>query len=197
MIYNVLSIPAVQQSDPVLYIYIHMHIHTHIYIHTHICILFLILSSIMFHHKWLDRVLCAVQQEPIAPFLFIACRIKSKPLSSTFKAPVPPGGSHCTSLRRFLLSSFYWNLFPPKSSTNVISSSTERVLNTLTAKFALFALTPTVLKLGHSHHACTLDWLIIWWFACMSWLQSWNQRSLFLQPLQHWSKYLTQRKWTN
>ena len=36
---------TVQQSDPV----------THIHIHTHICILFLTLSSIMFHHTWLDK----------------------------------------------------------------------------------------------------------------------------------------------
>ena len=38
LIYNVLSISAVQQSDPVIHIYV-------------ICILFLTLSSIMFHHK--------------------------------------------------------------------------------------------------------------------------------------------------
>ena len=41
--YNVLSISAVQQSDPVLYIYS----------------LFLTLSSIMFHHKGLDSLLCS------------------------------------------------------------------------------------------------------------------------------------------
>ena len=54
LIYNVLSISAIQQSDPVIYIYIYTHI------------LFLTLSSIMFHHKWLDIVLCAVQQDLIA-----------------------------------------------------------------------------------------------------------------------------------
>ena len=47
LIYNVLSISAVQQSDPVIHIYI----------------LFLILSSITFYHKRLDIVPCAIQQD--------------------------------------------------------------------------------------------------------------------------------------
>ena len=54
---NVLSISAVQQSNPVL------HTHKHIHIYT----LFLILSSVMFYHKWLDIVPCAIQQELICP----------------------------------------------------------------------------------------------------------------------------------
>ena len=48
----VLSISAVQQSDPV-------------YVYTH-TFFFLMLSSIMFHHKCLDIVPCAVQQDFIA-----------------------------------------------------------------------------------------------------------------------------------
>ena len=59
LIYHVLSISAVQQSDSVLY--------THTYTHTHI--LFLILSSIMFYHKRLRSVACAVQQDLI-PYPF-------------------------------------------------------------------------------------------------------------------------------
>ena len=46
IIYSVISISAVQQSDPVIHIYIYIHTHTHT--------LFLTLSSIMLHHKWLD-----------------------------------------------------------------------------------------------------------------------------------------------
>ena len=46
LIYNIVSISAVQQSDPVIHIYI----------------LFLMLFSIMFYHKRLDIVPCAVQQ---------------------------------------------------------------------------------------------------------------------------------------
>ena len=46
LIFSVLSISDVQQSDTVIYIYICIYIHTHI--------LFLILFSIIFHHKWLD-----------------------------------------------------------------------------------------------------------------------------------------------
>ena len=53
LIYNVLSISAVQQSDSVIFF-------------THIL---LILLSIMFHHKWLDRVPCAIQQDFIAYLL--------------------------------------------------------------------------------------------------------------------------------
>ena len=47
----------------------HTHTHTYIYIYIYIYILFLTLSSIMFHHKWLDRVPCAVQQDLIAYLL--------------------------------------------------------------------------------------------------------------------------------
>ena len=50
---------AVYWGDPVIYIYIYIHIHTH----THI--LFHILSSIMFYHKWFDIVPCAIQQDLI------------------------------------------------------------------------------------------------------------------------------------
>ena len=57
MIYNVLSIFAVQQSDPVIHIYM--------YIYTLTYVLFLILSSILFYHKRLDIVPCAVQQDLI------------------------------------------------------------------------------------------------------------------------------------
>ena len=56
MVYSVVSISTVQQSDPVS--------HTHTYIYTHI--LFLTLFSIMFYHKWLDIILCVVQQDLIA-----------------------------------------------------------------------------------------------------------------------------------
>ena len=53
LIYNVMSISAAQQSDLVIHLYI----------------LFLILSSILFYPKRLDRVPCAVQCDPIAyPF---------------------------------------------------------------------------------------------------------------------------------
>ena len=61
----VLSISAAQQSDPVIYMCVHTHKHTHI--------LFLTLSSIMFHHKWSDMVPCAIQQNLISiPF---RCRV--------------------------------------------------------------------------------------------------------------------------
>ena len=46
-------------SDPVTYICIRIHTRTHIHI------LFLPLSFIMFHHKWLDRVPCTLQQDLI------------------------------------------------------------------------------------------------------------------------------------
>jgi len=48
--YNALLISAVQQSDPII------HVHT---------FFFLTLSSIMFHHKGLDIVPCAIQQDLI------------------------------------------------------------------------------------------------------------------------------------
>ena len=50
LIYNVLSISAVQQSDPIIHLYT----------------LFSTLSSITFHYKGLDRVSYAVQQDLIA-----------------------------------------------------------------------------------------------------------------------------------
>ena len=43
---------TVQQSDPVTYAYVY--------------ILFLTLSSIMFYHKWLDIIPCAIQQDVLA-----------------------------------------------------------------------------------------------------------------------------------
>ena len=39
---------------------------SYVYIYVYTYILFLTLSSIMFHHKWLDIVLCAIQQCYIA-----------------------------------------------------------------------------------------------------------------------------------
>ena len=63
LIYSVLSISTVQQRDPVIHIYIY------IYIYGHIDSLFLPLSSILLHHKWLDIVPRAAQQDLIAyPF---------------------------------------------------------------------------------------------------------------------------------
>ena len=50
LIYNVLSISAIQQSDLSLSLAIYIYIK----------------SSIMFCHKWLDIVPCAVQQNLIA-----------------------------------------------------------------------------------------------------------------------------------
>ena len=41
---------------------------------SHMHILFLTLSSIMFHHKWLDMVSCATQQDLIAyPLQYNIC----------------------------------------------------------------------------------------------------------------------------
>ena len=51
LIYTILPISAVQQSDPVIYIYTYC---------------FLLLSSIMFHHKRLDIVPYAIQLDLIA-----------------------------------------------------------------------------------------------------------------------------------
>ena len=48
LIYHVVSISAVQQSDPVT--------HTHTLTHTHTHILFLPLSSILYYHMWLDII---------------------------------------------------------------------------------------------------------------------------------------------
>ena len=64
-----------------IYIYIYIYIYTHIYIYTYIdmhryihrYILFFTLSSIMFHHKWLDIVAHAIQQDLI---LLIHCNPK-------------------------------------------------------------------------------------------------------------------------
>ena len=45
------------------------HTHTHTHTHTHMYILFLTLSSMMLHYKWLDTVPSAKQQDLIAyPF---------------------------------------------------------------------------------------------------------------------------------
>ena len=56
-----------QQSDQLyIYIYIYNMIYTHTHTHTHTHILFLTLSAIMFHHKWLDIVPCAKEQDLIA-----------------------------------------------------------------------------------------------------------------------------------
>ena len=54
-----LSISAVQQSDPVLYIYTYTYIYIYIYIPFAI-------FSILFHHKWLDIVPSDIQQGLIA-----------------------------------------------------------------------------------------------------------------------------------
>ena len=54
LIYNVVSISAVQQNESYIYIYIH-YIHVYIYIYTHI--LFLILSVI--NHYWLHLLKCS------------------------------------------------------------------------------------------------------------------------------------------
>ena len=61
--------------------------------HTYICIiLFLILSSIMFHHKWLDRVPCAVQQDLIAyPLQCNSLHLLTPDSQST---PLPPPRRH-------------------------------------------------------------------------------------------------------
>ena len=47
LIYSVVPVSVVHQSDPVLYIYIYKYIHTHTHTHTHRDILFLTSSSIM------------------------------------------------------------------------------------------------------------------------------------------------------
>ena len=74
LIYNVVPISAVYQSDSVIYIYIYMYIYiyVYIYIHTHthkyiyMCIFFFVLSSVMVYPMWLDIVPCAIQQDLIA-----------------------------------------------------------------------------------------------------------------------------------
>ena len=62
--YNVLSISAVQQRDPAIYMYVCVCVCGWVY--TYIYVLFLTFSSIMFHHKWLGIVPCAIQQGLIA-----------------------------------------------------------------------------------------------------------------------------------
>ena len=56
---------TVQQSDSFT------HTYSDTYTHTHIYILFLILSSIMFHHKWLDIVPSATGSHCLSKFPYI------------------------------------------------------------------------------------------------------------------------------
>ena len=73
-----------------------------------IYILFFTLSSIMFHHKWLDMVPCAIQQNPIAYPLqmqwFASTNTKSQ--SSHF-FPLPLG-NHKSVLHVHEFVSFLW-----------------------------------------------------------------------------------------
>ena len=80
LIYNVLSISAVQQSDPVIYIYIFF---------SHY--LFLTLSSTMAHQKCLDIVPCAIQQDLIAhPFQMQRLHLSTPNAQSIPLPPLPP-----------------------------------------------------------------------------------------------------------
>ena len=59
MVYSVLSISTVQKSDPVTHTHTQTYTHIYTYIYTHI---FFFSHYLMFHHKWLDIVPCAIQQ---------------------------------------------------------------------------------------------------------------------------------------
>ena len=50
MIYNVVLVSGVQQSDSDIYIYTHTHTHTYIF-------------SVMIYHRLLNIVPCAIQQD--------------------------------------------------------------------------------------------------------------------------------------
>ena len=76
IIIDVLSVYALQQSDPV--------VHTYIYTY----IVFLTLSSSMFHRKWLDIVPRAVQQDLIAYPLQMQWFASANP--DTQSVPLPP-----------------------------------------------------------------------------------------------------------
>ena len=55
MIYNVVLVSGVQQSDSDMCIYIYVYIGTYIYTHTHIYILF----QILFHYRSLQDIECS------------------------------------------------------------------------------------------------------------------------------------------
>ena len=97
LIYSVLSPCAVQQSDPV----IHTYIHTYIYI----CILFLTLSSIMFHHKCSEIVPWVIQQN------FIAYPFQMQQFASTNPTlsvhPTPSPSPLATNLFSMSMSLFF------------------------------------------------------------------------------------------
>ena len=59
LIYSVLSISTIQQSDPVIH-------NMHTFFFSHYPFFFSHYPSLMFHHKWLDVFPCAIQQDLIA-----------------------------------------------------------------------------------------------------------------------------------
>ena len=89
----------------------------YIYIYTHTHILFLTLSSIIFHHKSLDIAPCAIQQDlnayPFQMLLFASTNPKlpvhptssPSPLATTICSPCP--WVCCFSIDRFIYA-IYW-----------------------------------------------------------------------------------------